>query len=194
MEIELKIPLEAHFSPIDVISYLLQEFGSASEELKQTDYYFSSPTRNFAVTDEALRLRQILTKLGKEKIELTYKGPKQGESMKIREEITIEVSDYSKSIKFLENLGFQVVTVVKKKRTNWLVDQFIISVDEVEDLGSFMEIEITTLTDNSEEIRECKERIISLVKKILHNWTGEDERKSYLELLMEKQFNHNQGI
>lgn len=193
MEIELKIPLEDHFSLKDVKFYLLKEFGTSSEELKQIDYYFSSPIRNFAITDEALRLRQILTKLGKEKIELTYKGPKQGENMKIREEITIETSDNSKSIKFLENLGFQLVATVRKKRTNWFADQFIISIDEVEDLGSFLEIEIITLTDNSEEICESKERIISLVKTILPNWTGEDERKSYLELLMEKQFN-NQGI
>lgn len=184
MEIELKIPLEAPFSPKDVKSYLLQEFNSSSEEIKQIDYYFSSPIRNFAVTDEALRLRQILTNSGKEKIELTYKGPKQGKSMKIREEITIESSNNIKLIKLLENLGFQVVAVIKKKRTNWFADQFIISFDEVEDLGSFLEIEITIPADNSDEIRKSKESILSLVKRILPNWSGEDERKSYLELLM----------
>lgn len=190
MEIELKIPLKAHLSPKNVISYLLHEFGSSSEEIHQTDYYFSSPIRNFAISDEALRIRQIQARSGKEKIELTYKGPKLGETMKIREEITLETSNSTNAKKFLQNLGFQVVAVVKKKRTNWFVNELTISVDEVKNLGSFLEIEILKPTDNSEKIHKSKEQIISLVKKILPNWSGEDERKSYLELLMAKQCNN----
>lgn len=193
MEIELKVPLKAHLSPTDVKSLLSNEFGSSSEEIHQRDYYFSSPIRNFAITDEALRIRQIQTKSGKEMIELTYKGPKLGESMKIRKEITLKTSNIIDAKNFLQNLGFQVVAEVKKKRTNWLVNELTISVDEVEDLGSFLEIETLTLTDNSKEIHQSKEQIISLVKKILPNWSGEDERRSYLELLMAQQFN-NQGI
>ena len=193
MEIELKIPLKAILSPIDVISFLSHEFGSSSEEIRQIDYYFSSPIRNFAITDEALRIRQIQARSGEEIIELTYKGPKLGESMKIREEITLETSNITDVKKFLQNLGFQVVATVKKKRTNWLVRELTISVDEVEDLGSFLEIEIQTPTDNLEKIHKSKEQIINLVKKILPNWSGEDERKSYLELLMARQVN-NQGI
>ncbi|MFX1515968.1 MAG: class IV adenylate cyclase [Promethearchaeota archaeon] len=184
MEIELKIPLKAHLSPTDVISFLLHEYGGSSEEIRQTDYYFSSPIRNFAITDEALRIRQIQAKTGEEIIELTYKGPKLGESMKIREEITLETSNITDAKKFLQNLGFQIVAVIKKKRTNWSVNELTISVDEVEDLGSFLEIEILSPIDNSEIIHKSKEQIINLAKRILPNWSGEDERKSYLELLL----------
>lgn len=193
MEIEIKIPLDAPFSPLDVISNLLHEFGNSSEQINQVDYYFSSPIHDFAITDEAVRVRQIHTESGNEKTELTYKGPKQGNSMKIREEITVKTSDGTNAKKFLHCLGFNLFAVVKKKRMNWFVSNFAISVDEVEDLGSFLEIEILTPTDNSEIIRKNKEQIINLVKKILPNWSGEDERKSYLELLMARQFN-NQGF
>jgi adenylate cyclase class 2 len=189
MEIELKIPLKAHFSLADVISNLLNEFGNSSEEINQIDYYFSSPICDFAKSDEALRLRQILAKSGKKRIEITYKGPKQGKSMKIREEITIETSDSNNTKKIMQYLGFQVFGVVKKYRRNWFVDDLVISVDEVENLGSFLEIEITTPSENSEKIRKSKEKIIRLAKTLIPNWSGEDERKSYLELQIVKQFN-----
>ncbi|MHA2202931.1 MAG: class IV adenylate cyclase [Candidatus Hodarchaeales archaeon] len=189
MEIEIKIPLKAHFSPADVISNLINEFGNSSEEINQIDYYFSSPIHNFAISDEALRLRQIQTISGKETIEITYKGPKQGKNMKIREEITIAITDRKNAKKILQYLGFHVFGVVKKKRLNWYVDDLIISVDEVEDLGSFLEIEIAISSENSEKIRKSKEKIIRFVKKLIPNWSGEDERKSYLEIKLAKQFN-----
>ncbi len=189
MEIEIKIPLKAHFSPADVISNLINEFGNSSEEINQIDYYFSSPIHNFAISDEALRLRQIQTISGKETIEITYKGPKQGKNMKIREEITIAITDSKNAKEILQYLGFHVFGVVKKKRMNWFVNDLVISVDEVEDLGSFLEIEIAIASENSEKIRKSKEKIIHFVKKLIPNWSGEDERKSYLEMRLAKQFN-----
>ncbi|MFX0125499.1 MAG: class IV adenylate cyclase [Candidatus Hodarchaeota archaeon] len=189
MEIEVKIPLKKHFSSADVILNILNEFGNSSEEIKEIDYYFSSPIHNFAISDEALRLRQIRAKSGKKTVEITYKGPKQGKSMKIREEITVETSDSNNTKKILQHLGFHVFGVVKKDRRNWFVDDLVISVDEVEDLGSFLEIEITSPSENPEKIRKNKEKIICLVKKIIPNWSGEDERRSYLELKVVKQFN-----
>lgn len=192
MEIELKIPLKVYFSNDSVISNISKKFGTPSEEITQIDTYFTSPIRDFWISDEALRLRHILNVSGQEKIEITYKGPKQGKSMKIREEITIEASNSNNAKKILQNLGFQVFTKIKKKRMNWRKDNFVISFDRVEDLGSFLEIETTTTPGRSEEITKSKEKIIHLAREIIPNWSGEDERKSYLELKIEKQIG-NQG-
>ena len=192
MEIELKIPLKAYFSNDSIISNISKKFGTPTEEIAQIDTYFTSPIRDFWISDEALRLRHILTVSGEEKIEITYKGPKQGKSMKIREEITIEASNSNNAKKILQNLGFQVFTNIKKKRMNWSKNNFVISFDRVEDLGSFLEIEITTTSGRSEEITKSKEKIIHLAREIIPNWSGEDERKSYLELKIEKQIG-NQG-
>ncbi len=192
MEIELKIPLKVYFSNDSVISNISKKFGTPSEEITQIDTYFTSPIRDFWISDEALRLRHILNVSGQEKIEITYKGPKQGKSMKIREEITIEASNSNNAKKILQNLGFQVFTKIKKKRMNWRKNNFVISFDRVEDLGSFLEIETTTTLESSEEITKSKEKIIHLAREIIPNWSGEDERKSYLELKIEKQIG-NQG-
>ena len=192
MEIELKIPLKVYFSNDSMISNISKKFGTPTEEITQNDTYFTSPIRDFWISDEALRLRHILNVSGQEKIEITYKGPKQGKSMKIREEITIEASNSNNAKKILQNLGFQVFAKIKKKRTNWSKNNFVISFDRVEDLGSFLEIETTTTLERSEEITKSKEKIIHLAREIIPNWSGEDERKSYLELKIEKQIG-NQG-
>lgn len=189
MEIEMKIPLKADNSIEKVITLLSKKLGTPSEEITQIDTYFTSPIHNFRKSDEALRLRHILTESGKEKSEITYKGPKQGENMKLREEITIEASNIINAKRILQNLGFQIFTKIKKKRINWRRNSFVISFDIVENLGLFLEIETTTTSEHSEEITKSKEKIIHLAKEIIPTWSGKDERKSYLELLIEKQLN-----
>ncbi|UCG90317.1 MAG: class IV adenylate cyclase [Candidatus Heimdallarchaeota archaeon] len=189
MEIEMKIPLKANNSIDKLVTLFSRKFGAHSEEITQIDTYFTSPIHNFMKSDEALRLRQILTKSGEEKIEITYKGPKQGKTMKIREEITIEASNIINAKRILQNLGFQIFTKIEKKRMNWSQDNIIISFDRVQGLGPFLEIETMTTSKHSEEITKRKEKIIQIVKEIIPNWSGEDERKSYLELLIEKQLN-----
>ena len=44
---------------------------------------------------------------GVEKIEITYKGPKQGKSMKVRDEITIEASNRDKAITILQDFNLK---------------------------------------------------------------------------------------
>ncbi|MFX0016763.1 MAG: class IV adenylate cyclase [Promethearchaeota archaeon] len=192
MEIEIKIPLKEYLSSDKMMLHLRNKFGNPSEEITHIDTYFNSPIHNFQKTDEALRLRQIQTTTGKERIEITYKGPKKGKNMKIREEITIKASNSSKVKNILQNLGFNVFGMIKKRRINWIQENLLISFDIVEGLGSFLEIETMINSRLSEEINRNKERIIQLVKEIFPNWSGEDERKSYLELIMEKQIK-NQG-
>ncbi|MFX1282353.1 MAG: class IV adenylate cyclase [Promethearchaeota archaeon] len=187
MEIEMKIPLKPKYSIDKIVTLLSKKFGAHSEEITQIDTYFTSPNHNFMKSDEALRLRQILTESGEEKIEITYKGPKQGKTMKIRDEITIEVSNIINAKRILLNLGFQIFTKIKKKRMNWIQNNIIISFDRVEGLGLFLEIETITTSEHSEEITKRKDKIIHIVREVLPNWSGEDERRSYLELLIEKQ-------
>ncbi len=145
------------------------------------------PVRDFRDTDEALRIRQIQSKNDQNNIEITYKGPKEGITMKVREEITINVSDGVIAQEILEKIGFHDVATVEKKRINWhLKNDVTISYDEVKELGSFLEIEIIS-SKKSEEISIKKELICQIEKEIVPNWDGTDERRSYLELLILQQ-------
>jgi len=136
-------------------------------ERLEEDIYFSSPIKNFKETDEALRIRK-----SQGNTILTYKGPKIDKISKSREEIETFVSGDIKII--LERLGFNKFIEIKKKRKLYQYNEFMISIDDVEGLGEYIEVELKS---------EKKED----VKKIEHLFDIlylDSERRSYLELLL----------
>ncbi len=139
-------------------------------EEHQRDIYFSHPCRDFKERDEALRVRRI-----KNEYFLTYKGPKLDEETKTREEIEIKVGKGIVSL--LEKLGFSKLREIEKKRSFYQWENLAISLDKVEGLGEFLEVEGTSYID--------KERIFKLLKKL-----GISRKKlireSYLEMLEEQ--------
>jgi adenylate cyclase class 2 len=182
LEAEIKIPVADIFVDVDLKAYITQIIGASEKEIVQIDTYFRSPVNDFYSTDEALRIRRILSKEKKEKVELTYKGPKSGMEMKIREEVTSGIIHYTEAIKILEQLGFSIVKEVSKKRTNWYDQSITLSLDEVEGLGKFIEIEL--MTSKSHSIMEKnKKKLLEFTHTIFPKWNGKEERKSYLELL-----------
>jgi adenylyl cyclase CyaB, putative len=138
------------------------------------DLYFNSPLRDFARTDEALRIR---TK--EEGVRLTYKGPKLDEDTKSRREVTVRVDDPEALTEILESLGFVGSGTVKKRRTKYALGEAVLCLDDVEGLGTFLEIELSGDEDWSVQKREAQELMAEL-------GLTESIRRSYLEMLAEK--------
>jgi adenylate cyclase class 2 len=90
-------------------------------------------------------------------------------------------ADSFKSI--LEELGFNYVASIAKKRTYFALDNFTISIDEVEELGSFVELELVVLS--KDQIDSTRESIFEIVKRMGLN-PEDSTLSSYLELLLEK--------
>lgn len=145
------------------------------------DTYYQHPCRDFAKTDEALRIR-IRRFNGHFESFITYKGPKIDEESKTRKEIEVELTDPDKHSRILENLGFVEVLTVTKKREKYYVEKgVVITLDEVEGLGKFIEIEAMT------EDRELVPRLVEKLRNVLIDLgVRRFERRSYLELLLEK--------
>ncbi len=143
------------------------------------DTYFRHPCRDFAETDEALRIR-IKRFNGHFEAFITYKGPKIDENSKTRKEIEVPISDPDKHLEILESLGFEEVLTIEKTREKYYADKgIVISLDEVEGLGKFIEIE--ALSNDTESITATVNRL----KKILKDLGVEKfERRSYLELIL----------
>ncbi len=143
------------------------------------DTYYQHPCRDFAKTDEALRIR-IRRFDGHFEAFLTYKGPKLDSVSKTREEIEVLINDPDKHARILEALGFREVLTVEKVREKYYVEKGItLTLDEVEGLGKFVEAE--TLTDDREKIPELVEKLKSLLESL---GVKRFERRSYLELLL----------
>jgi len=170
MELEVKVPCE----DLAGLERRLKGLGAKHlEDLDQTDLYFSHPARDFGVTDEALRLRRE-----NERTVITYKGPKLDQDTKLREEIEISVEDLERMSLILQRMGFRPVVSIAKRRAVYELQGMHFCLDRVTGLGDFVEMEW-----QGGDLDEGKRRIMELKQKL--GLSG-NERRSYLELLMEK--------
>ncbi|MFN4260186.1 MAG: class IV adenylate cyclase [Gemmataceae bacterium] len=178
LEIEMKFPVTDH----GALESRLREWpAEARETLDEADHYFNAPDRDFACTDEALRLRRI----GPVN-RVTYKGPKQAGPTKTRVEIEVplEAGEHIAQdfMRLLCQLGYRPVAVVRKRRRIFTLPrqdfQVEICLDEVEDLGLFAEVEIVAAEhhqDSAQEVLQAIAAELGLQKA---------ERRSYLEMLL----------
>ncbi|KQC03092.1 MAG: hypothetical protein APR53_06100 [Methanoculleus sp. SDB] len=139
----------------------------------QRDVYFNASDRDFARTDEALRVRY-----GGPQALLTYKGPKEaGSGYKARKEVNVQVDPGSACEDLLTAVGFRPSAQVRKLREEYRLRDVSVALDAVEELGSFVEIEVCT-----DEVTESAMELISAVQKEI-GLAGPHIRESYLELL-----------
>ena len=146
----------------------------------QEDRYFNSPVKDFAQTDEALRIRETKSE-DKHDLFITYKGPKIDKKSKTREEYEMKIEDAEKCSKIFESLGFNEVRTVIKNREYYKYENFEISLDDVEGLEPYMEIEISL--DDGSDYSKAQQDIFDLFEKL--DVIDGFERTSYLELLEE---------
>jgi adenylate cyclase class 2 len=179
-EVELKFPLADTTS---MLSQLEQLGAKPAAERHQQDRYFAHPTRDFAKTDEALRIRSD----GQQNC-ITYKGPVLDLQVKLRHEIETPVAEGRDACEQLTEmfglLGFREVRTVSKRRTpyhlTWNDLSIELTLDEVEGLGSFVEIEALA-DDSTRDI--ARNTILELAE---HLGLQNSERKSYLGMLLEQ--------
>lgn len=163
----------------------LAEIGATEiGEVRQADHYFNHPVRDFATTDEALRIRSI-----GDQNWLTWKGPKIDQKTKTRREIETALGDGSKTAdeiaEVLTILGFHSVAVVRKVRKQFEIERngrsFELAFDRVDDVGEFLEVELLAEKDDLEAAQQALKALcdeIGLADSAI-------ERKSYLGMLLD---------
>jgi adenylate cyclase class 2 len=180
LEMEMKCPVP-DFAPLE---RRLAEWGARAEPpLAQADHYYNAPDRDFAATDEALRLRRI----GPAN-RVTYKGPKRAAQAKVRTEIEVALADGDTPaqdfLRILEHLGYRPVAVVRKHRRSYHLHRegyaLEISLDEVDGLGRFAEVEILAPEEEMERATAVLQRMAADLE------LATSERRSYLEMLLQK--------
>jgi len=173
IEIELKVRVDA----VDPIRERLTRKNAQSlGRIHEHDLYYNAPHRDFGKTDEAMRVRYT-----NDHAVITYKGAKlQSYGLKAREELNTAVESGEVFEQILVRLGFTMTTEVNKWRENYRLGNAAISLDSVEELGTFVEIEIVTEEDSKNATTE----IDRIAKEI--GVSGEPILTSYLELLLVK--------
>lgn len=173
LEVELKVKI-ASLDPVR--EALVLRKASFLGRVHEHDIYYNAPHRDFGVTDEAVRVRYT-----DERAVVTYKGPKiKKYGLKAREELNFGVESGPDFETMLDRLGFTKTTEVNKWRETYRMDGAAISLDSVDELGTFAEIEIIVGNE------ECNPtgQIGRIAKEI--GADGEPILASYLELLLTK--------
>jgi len=172
----------------DLIERVVAIGAERISEIVQTDTYYSHPARDFAVTDEALRLRT-----GGGQTDLTFKGPKRGGPTKTREEIEVVLAGTPGSeeqmTRLLSRLGFRPLITIAKSRVLFQVTmngkRMQVAVDEVQSLGSFAEVETIAQTDA--EVPDAQRVVLDLSRALR---LTDVEPRSYLRMALER---HDRG-
>ena len=137
IEIEAKLKVDS-FEDIKV--KLADLHALFIETQQQTDIYFDNENSSMVTTDTCLRLRlqQVADTI---EILLTYKGPREKGRFKRRQELELKISDSDLMAKLLLALGYKKIITVEKKRQAWRLEDCIVALDLLPNLGSFIEIE-----------------------------------------------------
>lgn len=177
-EVEQKYPVQETAA---VRAQMLALGASFDAPVEQADRYFAHPARDFARTDEALRLRRT----GDDNC-ITYKGPKLDAETKTRREIELPLAPGAQAMQDFEELlvalGFRPVLTVNKHREPgrlaWQGQHVHLALDQVYGLGAFVELEITA--DDS-TLSAAKAALAALAEGL---GLTHSERRSYLEMLL----------
>lgn len=180
VEVEMKFPV-ADFAAIE--RWLATHSAEPDPPRREEDHYYKPPDRDFAATDEALRLRCS----GNINV-ITYKGPKRDPQTKTRTEIEVRLADGAEAAatctRLLECLRYEPVAIVRKQRRIYHLEcegfAMAVSLDSVETLGQFAELEIMVEEPRVDAARE------TLLRSATDMNLGASERRSYLEMLLQK--------
>jgi len=173
LEVELKVKVPS-LDPVR--EQLVRRHAQFRGKVHEHDIYYNAPHRDFGVTDEAVRVRYT-----DDHAVVTYKGPKISKfGLKAREELNFAVESGETFETMLDRLGFLKTREVNKWRENYSLGTASISLDNVDGLGTFAEIEVITANESDNPT----DRIAKIAQEI--GVEGEPILESYLELLMAK--------
>ncbi len=171
----IEVEVKAKINSFEEIENKLETLGAEKSKTEfQEDIYFASPIVDFAQSDEALRIRTT-----DNDIFITYKGPKLNDKAKTRKEVEMSIESAAKAKDIFEEIGFREVRTVRKNRQYYTYENFEISLDDVEGLPPYMEIEIEM--EDDADYTEAQGKIFELFEKL--GITDGFERTSYMELL-----------
>lgn len=173
----IEVEIKAKAGHDAVKNRLKQEGASLEKTVEQADVYFNAPDRDFAVTDEALRLRDEGGQ-----VFLTYKGRKLDPLSKTRREVDVEVADFKGMEELIRCLGYRETLRVHKTRDTYQLDGALVCLDRVDGLGEFVELE--TLAIDGDDVPARRDILIKTMGRL--GISGGLIRESYLEMLLAK--------
>jgi adenylate cyclase class 2 len=173
IEVEIRAKLN---EPQKLVDELRKRGAESLGILKQNDYMYA-----FENPGEPIKEGGILARIREEndKIRLEFKEIMRESGAGI--DIKVEISNVELAKRLISKLGLNYLSDIKKKRELFSLDGFEIAIDNVERLGTFVEVEKTL--DSENEMEKTKADCIELLKMLIGE--VEIEKRKYGDLLLE---------
>ena len=161
---EIEVEVAVDNSKEEIIKILSRFDYKGEKEICDTYYY--DPLRKNLQPENDLRLNETFRiRKNKGKCFLTYKKQHfDGKLWIYSDEYETEVVDDSVIEKIIELLGFQVLIQVHNRRMVYRYNEFEIELEDVENLGIFIEVE--KLSNTSEDEMTIKKEIREFIKSL----------------------------
>lgn len=154
MEIEIKARCTDYKSVEDKLKQLK---AILKKESRQIDEYYNAPNRDIRKTKEYLRLRN---NFGENKGTFAYHV---NIADGVNDETEVDISDIQKFRKILHTFGFNLLGTIDKHRKKFQLGEFIVTLDDVNNGGSFIEVE----GDGTEQdIEHIKSNCLKLLEQL----------------------------
>jgi len=159
-ELEVKL----YLNDLAAFRSRLESLGAqlAQPRLHEVNLRFDTPQGDLTRELQVLRLRQDTIAY------FTFKGPgEEAGGVYARRELEVTVDDFEAARAFLEALGYQVMLMYEKYRTNYQLDGVLITLDEMP-YGNFTELE----GPDAASIRAVAEKLgVDWEARILESYT-----------------------
>jgi len=172
IEIEIKLPLQ---NPDEVKEFLNKNAKLVSENIYQKDSYYVPIHRDFLAVKypfEWLRLRE-----SPKGMFITYKHffPENVKKTDYCDEFETKIDNFEAMEKMFKSLNFKDAVIVEKSRTSWMFEEVEIVIDDVTDLGFYIELEAKKSFNDP---KDGKIYLYEVLKK-LNARVGEEDLRGY---------------
>jgi len=182
--IEVEIKVKAPDEIAEAIKNKLLE--GTPTQIHHVDAYFDSKTKSF-LSESPIKEWLSVRNRG-DKIIINHKFWHFDENGKgtHSDESELQVNSVDDATRLLDALGFKPLITVNKHRTEGEIDGMLVSVDEVAELGYFVEIEATSSKGSIEETRRALKELATRLDLDVTKIDG----KGYPHLLLEERLGH----
>lgn len=139
-EIEIKVPVSE--TEHDRIYRVMSDSGALSTRKEHSDHYFSPASGSFLDTQFPYKWLSVRKRGTRTQINYKHFYPEGAERHTHADEVEVAIDDIDRGIKLLDALGFVRLVTVHKIRLEFVIDEkFEVSLDKVDGLGYFVEVE-----------------------------------------------------
>lgn len=179
IEIEIKYPL---FNPEDVRAFLNTHGTMMSQDVLQKDTYYVPSHRNFLRVKYPFEFLRTRESAKGSSINYKHFYPENVKVTDYCDEFESKVENVEAVKKIFQSLDITEAVVVEKVRTTWMFEDVEIVIDEVKELGSYIELEATTHFNNPQDGRALLYKTLEKLKAKV----GEEDLRGYPFRILEK--------